>query len=450
MYDEGSAGGGHASAAKQTRPKRARTKAEKKVTAAPVNQSRFHCNYCGRDLSSQIRARCAVCLDYDSCLDCFSVGASLMPHQPGHAYRLIEVVHAPVYQVGWSADEEDKLLEGLEMYGVGNWEQVAHSIATKGAFETEQHFLNIYLKSAHAPLPDPARLLPTDRPPADKAELDPKALRVMHKHQQEDAAGWMSKRADFVYEWDNEAEDVLGDMEITEDDSAKDREMKLQVLEIYNTKLDERLRRKEFVVSRGLTDFKGYQANEKKRSKEEREVREKLQVFARFLTATEMDRCVDGILEERKLRATLDLYREGRALGASSAAECSRLVAKSRPRSTDTATPAGGATRQRRVDAGEEAGTESELRAMFLGRDVDVSQQAGAELLSRTELNLCTALKITVHQYMIVKEVLVRECARVGHLRKKEAKQMVRLDHAKVFKIYDYLLSCGWIRSPAP
>ncbi len=463
----GGGGGGGASGSKQSRPKRARTKAEKKDVQETT--SRFHCNYCGRDLSLQIRARCAVCPDYDSCLDCFSVGASLSPHEPSHAYRLVEVVHAPIFQVGWSADEEDKLLEGLEMYGVGNWEQVAKSVGTKNAYETEQHFLKVYLRTQTAPLPDPTELLPVEKPPDKNDDCDPKALRVMHKHQQEDAAGWMPKRQDFVYEWDNEAEDILGDMEISEEDSAKDRELKLQVLEIYNTKLDERKRRKDFVVERGLTDFKGYLANEKKRPREEKEVREKLRVFARFLAPTEMDKCVQGILEERNLRAQIDAFKEGRRNGIISLAEFNRSLPHGKSKSRHsiaagsesgaagvggTLSGTGASRRNKRPngdalveDSSNNGNAMNDLKTSVMGPEPDVSEQPGAELLSRTELSLCASLKITVHQYMIVKEVMIRESARLGSLRKKEAKAMVRLDQTKVFKIYDYVLACGWIRS---
>lgn len=468
----GTSGGatGGTSGGKQSRPKRARTKAEKKET--PENTSRFHCNYCGRDLSTAIRARCAECLDYDSCLDCFSVGASLEPHKPTHAYRLIEVVQKPIFQLGWSADEEDKLLEGLEMYGVGNWEQVARMVGSKGAYDTEQHFLKVFLQSNCAPLPDPAKVLPAEDPPsADLCEdIDPKALRVMHKHQQNDAAGWMPKRQDFVYEWDNEAEDILGDMEISEEDSKADRDLKLQVLEIYNTKLDERKRRKDFVVERGLTDFKTYQAADKKRPKEEKDICDKLAPFARFLTPGDMDRCVQGILDERHLRLQLDVYREGYALGATTVSDCGRLVPQSKSKTRNAALSSEGLgsgamsanpstsaslSRRSRRPNGEAVIEDSsstkpdvhDLITGILGPEIDISLTPGAELLSRTEHNLCKSLKISAHQYLIVKEVMVRESARLGFLRKKEAKALVRLDSTKVFKIHDYLQACGWIRS---
>jgi len=57
-------------------------------------------------------------------------------------------------------------------------------------------------------------------------------------------------------------------------------ELKLKVLEIYNTKLDERMERKKFVLERGLLNKKVVEA-EKKRTKEEREIHHNMRVFAR-------------------------------------------------------------------------------------------------------------------------------------------------------------------------
>lgn len=34
----------------------------------------YHCNYCMRDISSTIRIKCAVCQDWDLCMDCFAAG----------------------------------------------------------------------------------------------------------------------------------------------------------------------------------------------------------------------------------------------------------------------------------------------------------------------------------------------------------------------------------------
>lgn len=403
------------------------------------------------------------------------MGAALKPHEQNHAYRLVQVIQTPVYQEGWSADEEEKLQEGLEMYGVGNWEQVANQIGSKSAPETELHFTKVFLNPASAPLPDPMVLVPEAKGADEKSEdVDPKSLRVMHKHQQEDAAGWMPKRQDFVYEWDNDAEEIIGDMELVEDESKNEHDIKAQVLEIYSKKLDEREKRKKFVLERGMTNFKEFLNVEKKRSKDERELREKLRVFMRFMPQDDVDKLVDGIIEERQLRTRIEMMKEGLALGATTVEEAERMTqnsSKSKNRGVSQTEPSslsdhtGNQRRQRRAN-GETSTSEAtsvlngqpttpssasdsrEKKNSILG-EVDLEKMAGAELLSRTELSLCGTLKITPHQYLIIKEVMIRENARVGSLRKKDAKAIIKLDATKVYKIYDYFVACGWIRSGA-
>lgn len=45
-------------------------------------------------------------------------------------------------------------------------------------------------------------------------------------------------------------------MEFNDDDTEAEREMKFRLIDIYNHKLDERIKRKEFVINRGLLDLK--------------------------------------------------------------------------------------------------------------------------------------------------------------------------------------------------
>ena len=41
-----------------------------------------------------------------------------------------------------------------------------------------------------------------------------------------------------------------------ENEPKQDRDLKLKVLDIYNRRLDERVKRKEFVIERGLLDLR--------------------------------------------------------------------------------------------------------------------------------------------------------------------------------------------------
>jgi hypothetical protein len=75
-----------------------------------------------------------------------------------------------------------------------------------------------------------------------------------------DLPGFLPLREDFDVEHENDAENLLADMEFSPDDHVSERELKLQVIRIYYQKLDERNRRKRFVIDRGLVDIKKQQA----------------------------------------------------------------------------------------------------------------------------------------------------------------------------------------------
>ena len=74
-----------------------------------------------------------------------------------------------------------------------------------------------------------------------------------------DLPGFMPLREDFDVEYENDAESLLADMEFSPEDHPGDRDLKLQVIKIYNSKLAERDARKRFVIDRGLIDFKKQQ-----------------------------------------------------------------------------------------------------------------------------------------------------------------------------------------------
>ena len=101
-------------------------------------------------------------------------------------------------------------------------------------------------------------------------------------------------------EWENDAEAVLGDLDFTEGEHATETELKLKILEIYNAKLDERERRKAFIIERGLLDYKRLLAVERRRPKEEREIYDAFRPFARFLSPKEHEELVRGVILEHR------------------------------------------------------------------------------------------------------------------------------------------------------
>ena len=99
---------------------------------------------------------------------------------------------------------------------------------------------------------------------------------------------------------------ILADMEFSPMDSAAERTLKLQVLQIYNAKLDERERRKRFVIERGLLDYKKLQNMDRRRPKDERELMARMRLFARFHSAEEHEQFVEGLLTAKRLRKRIE------------------------------------------------------------------------------------------------------------------------------------------------
>lgn len=267
--------------------------------------------------------------DVDLCLECFSVGVEIndvkktdgkKPHRNHNPYRVMERLDFPLITSDWSSREELSLLDGIEQYGIGNWVEVKGVVGTKDKQQCEYHYYGNYINTKHGkgPVPDVSKAISKEKfeggGPQDfsdcveagvagagpvcgkftKSEWKRHSIETKHivresiryyenKPSGSDFVGYMPSRGDFDIEWDNEAEYLICDVVFDDKkDTDLDRECKQKVLEIYNWKLEERTRRKDFVISRGLLDYKKQLQIEKRRGKDEREIYAKMRQFARF------------------------------------------------------------------------------------------------------------------------------------------------------------------------
>lgn len=62
-------------------------------------------------------------------------------------------------------------------------------------------------------------------------------------------------------------EQLLANMEFRPTDHASEKQLKLDVIAVYNHRLDEREKRKKFVIERNLLDYKKPPAGGKKRGR---------------------------------------------------------------------------------------------------------------------------------------------------------------------------------------
>jgi hypothetical protein len=67
------------------RPPKKKVRRRRKVPDAV----KYHCNYCGVDISHVVRVKCAVCADFDLCVHCFAVGVEVGTHKRNHDYHVM-------------------------------------------------------------------------------------------------------------------------------------------------------------------------------------------------------------------------------------------------------------------------------------------------------------------------------------------------------------------------
>jgi len=188
------------------------------------------------------------------CVNCFLNGEENQKHSKDNPYHVINKLTFPLYEDNWVAEEELLLLEGLEKYGFGNWPDIAEHIATdKTAEDVMNHYERVYINGKDF-LPPNEVLSKRDaknnliiKPSTNKTqksmdELDTKRKKYTKLYTEKketnagtnvplqqsvggltqpkdsnlnasEIVGFMPLRGDFDYEYDNEAELFLAEME---------------------------------------------------------------------------------------------------------------------------------------------------------------------------------------------------------------------------------------------
>ena len=488
---------------------------------------KVHCNYCARDVSDQMYIKSAVSDDVDLCLECFSVGVeindtaktdNMNAHRNDNPYRVMERLDFPLITSDWSAREELSLLDGIETHGIGNWVEVKSVVGSKDQAQCQYHYYANYINTQHGkgPVPDLSRavskvefLASAGGGPADsdcveaavagagpiwgkftKSEWKNFSRETKHivresiryyegKPAGSEFVGYMPSRGDFDIEWDNDAEHLICDCVFDDKkDTELDREAKTKVLEIYNWKLEERVRRKHFIIERGLLDFKKQEQMQKRRPKEERELYAKMRLFARFWPQEEHDEYTKALFAERKIREKIKQLQVQRRNGITTfedAEEFERYQNQRREQQKQDdrvnkqkqlgksgfsgAPTTGGQERAERARARlqEEEGLRN-IPLLDVGLDVpkkpaafDVKSMPGVDLLSKQEIHLCTTLRLPPADYMHAKDLLIREYLRLGYVRVERAKGICpSVDPHKLSKIYDEIVKAGWLRPNPP
>ncbi|XP_010486344.1 PREDICTED: transcriptional adapter ADA2a [Camelina sativa] len=493
----------------------------------------YCCNYCDKDLSGLVRFKCAVCMDFDLCVECFSVGVELNRHKNSHPYRVMDNLSFSLVTSDWNADEEILLLEAIATYGLGNWKEVADHVGSKTKIECRDHFNSAYMQSPLFPLPDLSHtigkskeeLLAMSKEHDVKAEIPalarlspkeelPMLAEIKHKasgkedaidqpltalagvkkkvnvpqakdmtkleaaKQQSDRSvgekklrlpgekvplvtelyGYNLKREEFEIEHDNDAEQLLADMEFKDSDTDAEREQKLQVLHIYSKRLDERKRRKEFVLERNLLHPDQYEMG---LSAEEKKIYKSCKVFARFHSKEEHKELIKEVIEEHQILRRIQDLQEARTAGCKTASEAKRFIEEKRKKEAEESlllrlnhgAPGSIAGKTLKSPRGlprnlQPFGSDSLSKVtppiIYSGLDNwDVDGLLGADLLSEIEKKMCNETRILPVHYLKMLEILTSEIKKGQIKKKSDAYSFFKVQPSKVDRVYDMLIQKG-------
>ncbi|XP_053685745.1 transcriptional adapter 2B isoform X1 [Sabethes cyaneus] len=277
--------------------------------------AKYTCTNCQEDIPG-IRVHCVVCADFELCLACFAAGAEIGQHRNDHSYQFMDSGILSIYRGknGWSAREELHLLDAIEQFGFGNWEDISKHIETRSPEEAKDEYVSRFLNGTvgrhtwssaidqrpqltdhtsddTGPL---SQLLTQKLPPMDCAPEEAAVL------------GYMPNRDDFEREYDPTAEQLVSTLSLQPDDEDVDMLLKLAQVDIYTRRLRERARRKRVVRDYQLVKnfFRG-NAHRIRMSRDQREFRERLRTFSQFYTSSEFESLISSLERERNLRIRL-------------------------------------------------------------------------------------------------------------------------------------------------
>ncbi|CAM9351595.1 unnamed protein product, partial [Laminaria digitata] len=262
-------------------------------------------------------------------------------------------------------------------------------------------------------------------------------------------------RGDFDHEHDDSAEELLANMEFRSTDHISEKQLKLDVIAVYNHRLDEREKRKRFVIEHNLLDYKKQQMGGKKRLREDRELVARLRPFARFSTPKEHDELIDNLLLAKKIRARIEQLQVYRQNGITTLAEGLEFDRARQRRQDELASQKHRESASYLYDGHSNGkGTTGDRNKRYSNRNkggmsdgtgegadarsdnlLNLTGAPGVEFLSPPERLLCSELHLLPGYYLVIKEAMIQECVRAGFLKRNNLSGLILMDCARLEKV---------------
>lgn len=303
----------------------------------------------------------------------------------------------------------------------------------------------------------------------------------------------MPGRLEFETEFMNEAEEAVQHMSFepgagatANGETDAEMELKMTVVDIYNSRLTSRTERKKILFEHNLLEYRKNTGLEKKRTKEERDLLNKAKPFARVMNHDDFEELSKGLEYEHNLRLAISQLQEWRQMGIGDLKSGEKYEQEKQQR-LQRLMPQGSfdrfaSTRPKQAQQSEHPSAASQLttpelplrlqkaagstkgpepsnvpmndfdRALASNGDAGITPQpakpkfviqpltgvipwkleengaADLHLLTKEEVEICNVLHIQPKPYLVIKETLLKEAMKQGGgLKKKDARAICRV-----------------------
>ncbi|CAG0884574.1 unnamed protein product [Cyprideis torosa] len=269
---------------------------------------------------------------------CFRLGAEIGRHENHHAYKIKDTGTFSIFKENesWTAQEEIKLLDGVEQYQYGNWTDVAKVVETRTPEECKLHFNKWYVQGNlgqlvwsrcnndsrlydHTTTHDGGPLSPSLTGKLDPIDIDESESAQL---------GYMANRDDYENEYHNDSELLVSQIQESvfanyngssgppsPGDTELDSALKIAHVDMYMRRLRDRNRLKRIARDYQLIKrfFHPPPATKKENTKipysqrskfqkEEKELHDRFQKFSQFMSAAESDVLMHNVKKEYELK----------------------------------------------------------------------------------------------------------------------------------------------------
>ncbi|XP_028164359.1 transcriptional adapter 2A [Ostrinia nubilalis] len=421
------------------------------------------CDACS-EVAHEPFIECCEC-ESNLCMSCFASGREVNSHKNDHKYAVRRNDFPLFENCNWSAKEECKLLSALSSYGYGNWEEISKSVHTRSKLECQEHYKKYYIENVQYKglklLPETQQsLFPRPVIPylySTEVTINPPRNNQGDQH----LAGYNAHRSEFELSYDHNAESIFNiennysDEEDDEDDCMDS--LKIALVNSLNTRLRERQRRYKIIQNHGLImPSKLVSWLQKFDNTLGRQKCERLLAYMQFMTGIQFDAFMEGLSLECEIMQRILRLCEYRKCGIRTlyAAKLYKhlkkdndMMIKEQQHSTFVMMRKfEGISPVKSKIFGRDDGKVKKIKKCIM--PLEIVDLPGFHLLSESEKVLCSNLRLVPKNYLEFKEQLVTENNKLGFLRLLDARRIVKIDVNKTRKIYDYLVSEGFLTKP--